>query len=83
MATGEVETIPYIVALKRMIKAAGKRAGDGDEHELRELTRLREDVERAIGVAVRGQIAMGRSWAFVAEGLGTSRQAAFKRYGRE
>lgn len=76
-----VETIPYIGAVRRMIRAAGRRAGEGDELELSELVGLRDAVEEAIRDAAQGQVASGRSWSFVAAGLGTSRQAAFKRYG--
>lgn len=77
-----VETIPYIRALCRMIRAAGRRAADGDEPELRALVQLRDEVEMAIQDAVRGQATAGRSWSFIAEGLGTTRQAAHKRYGQ-
>lgn len=77
-----VETVPYLGAVRRMIRAAGRRAGAGDEIELRALLELRSAVEEAIGDAARAQVAGGRSWAFVAEGLGVSRQAAFKRYAR-
>jgi len=77
-----VETIPYIRALGRMIRAAGRRAADGDEPELRALVQLRDEVEAAIQAAVQGQAAAGRSWSFIADGLGTTRQGAHKRYGR-
>lgn len=77
-----VETIPYIRALCRMIRAAGRRAADGDEPELRALVQLRDEVEAAIQAAAQGQANSGRSWSFIAEGLGTTRQGAHKRYGR-
>lgn len=77
-----VETIPYIRALCRMIRAAGRRAADGDEPELQALVELRAEVEAAIQVAAQGQANSGRSWSFIAEGLGTTRQGAHKRYGR-
>lgn len=78
-----VETLEYLKMLKRMIKAAGKRVGDADEHELRELVALRKDLSEAIQAAVDGQRAIGRSYADIAAGLGMSRQAAFKRWGKE
>lgn len=67
--------------LKRMIKAAGKRVGNADEPELAQLVALRDELELAIQAAVDGQRSYGRSWAAIALGLNTTRQAAFQRYG--
>lgn len=79
-----VETVEYLAMCKRMIRAAGRRVADSDEVELSELLTLRAELETAIETAVRGQRAnYGRSWAYVARGLGVTRQAAQARYGHK
>lgn len=75
-----VETDEFLAMVRRMIRRAGERVGDADEPELAQLVALRDDLERAIATAATGQRAIGRSWAEVARGLGTSRQAAHARY---
>lgn len=77
-----VETLPYLAGVKRMIRAAGRRVADADEFELAELLTLRDDVEAAIRVAIEGQRSgpAQRSWSDIADALGVTRQAAFKRY---
>lgn len=81
MSREKVETAPYIAFAKRVIRAAGKRVGDGDDFDLGELVALRDDVEKAITQAVTGQRMQGQSWAYIGGGLGISRQSAHERYG--
>lgn len=78
-----VETPEFLSMLKRMIRAAGKRVGDADEPELATLIALQHELDDAIRAAVEGQRAIGRSWADIARGTGTTRQGAFKRWGKE
>jgi len=78
----KVETSEWLGMLSRMIRAAGKRVADADEHELARLVGMRDELERAIRVAVAGQRQIGRSWDHVGRALGISRQGAFKRYGQ-
>lgn len=69
--------------VRRMIRAHGRRVIDGDDADLAELAELRTVVEEAIAVAIAGQRERwDRSWAEIARGLGTTRQAAQMRYGR-
>lgn len=77
-----VETLPYLEAVKRMIRAAGRRVAEADEFELAEMLTLRDEVEQAITSAIAGQMngPSQRSWRAIADALGTTRQAAFKRY---
>ena len=77
-----VETTEYVEAVARMIRAAGRRAGDGDEVELAALIRLQTVLDESIRSAVAGQREMGRSWAYIALATGHSREAAFKRWGK-
>jgi hypothetical protein len=77
-----VETLPFIDAVRRMIRAAGRRVADADEFELAELLALRDEIDTAIQTAVDGQLATGRSWTQIAVAAGTTRQAAHKRWGR-
>jgi hypothetical protein len=75
-----VETMKYLGAAKRFIAAAGRRVATADEPELLELTSLRASVEDAIVTAVEGMRERGLSWADIGAALGTSKQAAQKRY---
>jgi len=77
-----VETPDFLKMLSRMIRAAGRRVAEADEQELIMLTHLRKELETAIETAIQGQRASGRSWEFIGLALGTTRQAAFQRYGK-
>ncbi|MEB0001617.1 hypothetical protein QN357_01530 [Cryobacterium sp. RTC2.1] len=78
-----VETTEYLAMLGRMIRAGGRRVADADEFELAALLRLRVELDSAIQTAVLGQrSSLGRSWAWVGDALGITRQAAQQRYGR-
>lgn len=82
----EVETTGkrgYISAAARFIRAAGRRAGEGDEPELAALLELRNVLDAAIADAVAGQRTYGKSWAAIARGTGTTREAAFQRWGKK
>lgn len=72
----------YLAFARRVMKGAAKRVGDADPEDLAELVALREDLEAAIALAVEGQRAR-YSWGQIARGLGTTRQAAQMRYGRQ
>jgi hypothetical protein len=78
--TRTVEPLPYIAFARRIIRAAGARVAHADEFELAELVALRDDLEEAIRVAVRGQRSYGRSWAHIGGALGITRQSAHERY---
>lgn len=78
----DVETLEFIAAARRFIRAGGRRVRDNDEHELRALIGLRDDLEAAIADAVHGQREAGKSWADIARGTGTTREAAWQRWGR-
>lgn len=77
-----VETLPYIEFARRVIRGAGRRVAEADEFELAELVQLRRDLEYAIGEAIEGQRAYGRSWQHIGDALGITRQAAHERYGK-
>jgi len=76
-----VETAEWLKMLSRMIRAAGRRVAEADEHELAELVRLRNEFDKAIQAAIAGQRLSGRSWAHIGNALGLTRQGAFQRYG--
>jgi hypothetical protein len=75
-----VETLDYLAAVRRMMRAAGRRVADADEAELAELLAIRAEVDEAIDRAVAGWRAQGRSWAIIGAAAGMSKQAAFKRW---
>jgi hypothetical protein len=68
--------------LCRMVRAYGRRVGDGDPVDLARMVEVKRELDQAILGAVRGQREAGFSWREVAEGLGTTRQAAQITYGR-
>lgn len=78
-----VETIEYLGAVERFIRAAGRRVAEADEIELARLVALRSVLEQAIQEAIDGWREMGRSWSEIGSALGVSKQAAEKRYGKE
>lgn len=75
-----VENDDFFKMVKRMIQAAGKRAGDGDEHDLRLMADLAGVVNDNLKVAVYRQVGDGKSWSDIGFALGISRQAAHKRF---
>lgn len=77
-----VETPDYVAFARRIIRAAGRRVAGGDDWELAELLSLRDEVEDAIAAGVAGLRAQGHSWAYIADGLGVTRQTAYERYAK-
>lgn len=69
--------------VERMLRGAGRRVAAGDHCDLAELVELRTNLDAAIAAGVTGLRASGDSWADIAQGLGTTRQAAQQRYGGE
>lgn len=78
-----VETLEFLGAATRLIRAAGRRVADSDEHELEALLGLQTVLADAIQTAVDGQRATGKSWADIARATGKTPQAAHKRWSRE
>lgn len=76
-----VETMEYLGAAKRFIRAAGRRVAEADEVELAELLKLQAVLDEAVQEAVLG-IQERTSWAYVAQATGTTRQAAYQRWKR-
>lgn len=77
-----VEMAEYLQAARRFIRAAGRRVADGDPEDLTDLLALQDVLAEAIQEGVDG-ILTRRSWADVARGAGTTRQAAFQRWGKK
>ena len=76
-----VETPEYAEGIARLIAAHGKRVADADPEDLARLLDLQADLDQAVVVAIAGQRAQGHSWAHIGRAAGTSRQAAFQRWG--
>lgn len=75
------ENPEFFGMVRRMIRAAGRRAGEGDEHDLKELLLLAGEVETALREAIKAQMTeQNRSWAFIGDALVMTRQAAHKRF---
>jgi hypothetical protein len=77
-----VENDSYAAFLRRVLRAHGRRVATGDVEALADLVALAEDIDRAVGEAVRGLRGSGYSWAEIASRLGVTRQAAQQRWGR-
>ena len=77
-----VENDAYAAFIRRVLRAHGRRVATGDVEALADLVALAEDIDRAVGEAVRGLRGFGYSWAEIASRLGVSRQAAQQRWGR-
>lgn len=75
-----IDTATYIRFTARVIAGAGRRAAGSDQEELYQLLRLREVVDEAIVEAVRGLRTSGATWQDIADAIGVTRQAAFKRW---
>jgi hypothetical protein len=77
-----VENIDYAAFASRVIKAHGRRVGEGDIEGLVELVALTNQLDTAITAAIAGLRAEGYSWADVALRLGITRQAAQQKWGK-
>lgn len=77
-----IETPEYAQMMRRMIRAHGRRVVDADPEDLADLVALRDVLEDTIAEAVNG-MRPRFSWAQIARGLGTTRQAAQMRYGSQ
>ncbi|QIN94306.1 helix-turn-helix DNA binding domain protein [Arthrobacter phage BlueFeather] len=77
------ETTEYAAMMRRMVRAYGRRVGDADPEDLAAMLELQAVLAESIQEAVTLQRAThGRSWADIAKGAGTSRQAAQMRWGK-
>lgn len=65
----------------RMARAFGRRVAESDPDDLALLLALRDRVDEQIADAVRSQRER-YSWAEIADGIGMTRQAAQKRWGK-
>lgn len=82
---GRVSLVEYAGMARRVIRAYGERfAEEGDEPELRELVKLRDQIEMTIEVAVNAMYARGDdiSWTRIGDALGMTREGARVRYSR-
>jgi hypothetical protein len=72
----------YIHFMRRIVRAAGQRVSDADPEQLADLIALRGDLDDAIQSAVDGLRSGGATWADIATATGTSRQAAWEKWGK-
>lgn len=74
------ENDEYGAMMARMIRAYGRRVGDGDEIDLVAMLEIRIELDDAIQAAVDGLRAQGHSWKYIADGAGITRQSAWERW---
>ena len=77
----QVENDEYGVFVRRVLRAYGRRVGDGDVEALALMADLAEEIDTAIAEAVKGLRTYGYSWAEIGARLGITRQAAQQRWG--
>ena len=75
----ERTTEDYFAMVRRIIRAAGRRAA-ADENGLEFLAGMETELDNAIRQAVAGCRADGYSWAEVGRIFGITRQAAWERF---
>lgn len=77
-----METADFEAFVGRIIRAFGRRVGDGDVEGLRALSEAGERVDRALHDAVAQLRAdpWNYSWGDIARVLGVTRQAAWERF---
>ncbi|WP_203905877.1 hypothetical protein, partial [Virgisporangium aliadipatigenens] len=68
-AKRQVENDAYGAMVRRMVRAYGRRVGNGDVEALTGLTDLVSEVDTAVRVAVVGLYDFGYSWADIAARL--------------
>ena len=76
-----VENDQYAAFTRRILRAYARRVADGDVEALIAMTGLAQDIDTAIGQAVKGLRQFGYSWAEIGSRLGITRQAAQQRWG--
>lgn len=75
-----IETPDYARMMRRFVRRYGARVGQGDPVDLTTMLEIQAELEAAFEVAVAGQIDAGYSWREIGEGLGISKEAAWKRF---
>jgi hypothetical protein len=76
------ENDEYAAFARRVLRAYARRVATGDVEALTLMTDLADEIDTAIGEAVKGLRAFGYSWAEIGSRLGITRQAAQQRWGR-
>ena len=78
-------TSEYHAFMTRLLRSYGRKAKEGqlDSTALAQLTEIQAMLEEQIAetvAALRSEVGGQHSWAEIADGLGITRSAAFKRY---
>jgi hypothetical protein len=77
-----VENCDYVVFIRRVVRAYGRRVAAGDIDSVYDMARLADDLDAAIRDAITELRAKhGYSWADIGLRLGVTRQAAQQRWG--
>lgn len=76
------ETDDFLIFARRIVRAAGRRVGNGDVEDLATLAELSRELDAATAAAVAELHASGRSWADIARPLGITRESAWQRWSR-
>jgi hypothetical protein len=75
-----VETTHFLAAVARLVTTAGRRVGESDVDDLRQLLELERQVDTAIVRAVAGLRQSEVTWEEIGAAAGTTRQAALMRW---
>ena len=71
-----MENDEYAAFARRVIRAYSRRVAAGDIDAISDMTRLADDLDRAIRDAITGLRGHGYSWADIGTRLGITRQSA-------
>ncbi len=77
----EVETPAYGSFLERILTAMGRRVGQGDPEDLRDLLRIAAFLDQVVADAVQ-QIHARYSWTQIGAAAGITKQSAQERWGK-
>lgn len=78
-----VETREFLMAARRMLRAAGTRSKDEDPVIIKQLIELDEYLHNVILYSVQRQRDAGVTWQLIADELGVTRQACIMRWGHQ
>jgi len=66
--------------MNRTMRAMVRRAADGDQEVLSALVDVRAHLDEALRDSARALNARGKSWAYIGNELGMTRQSAYERF---
>jgi predicted DNA-binding protein (UPF0278 family) len=76
-----VENDDYDAFVRRVLRAYARRVAKGDIDAITDMVAVSRELDALIGEAVNGLRAKGYSWSEIGARAGTTKQAAWQRWG--